>query len=294
MSGTTHPSAHQATHQATHPTVHQTHLFLSPHPDDVALSCGGLVANLHLRGDYVVIATCYGGAGAMPHLTEYQREALGFAEREAHMSPAAVMEERAREDRSYAALVGAELVHMDLPDAVFRGYEGEKALMGPPRADDPAPSAALAELLHSVQPHVAYVPLGIGGHIDHRQVFRAGVSELSSGRAGSFSDKSCRLTFYEDFPYSWWNDFRGLDQLRPDQSELLADFELKPEYVVLDEGLAHRKLRGIRRYASQIGRLFGVEEEMETSLRERARVVGEAGGFESAERFWRADRRHGR
>jgi len=272
----------------------QTHLFLSPHPDDVALSCGGLLAHLQLRGEHTVIATCYGGAGPLPHLTEYQREALGFAERSAGMSPAAVMEERAREDRAFAESVGAELIHMDLPDAVFRGYEGEEQLMGPPRADDPAPTAALAELLHSVLPHVVYVPLAIGGHIDHRQVFRAGVSELAGGRAGSFSDRSCRLTLYEDFPYSWWADFRSLVQLRPDQVEVLTGFELTPEYVVVDELIGHRKLKGIRKYGSQIGRLFGVEEEMETALRERARIVGEAGGFDSAERYWRTERRHGR
>jgi LmbE family N-acetylglucosaminyl deacetylase len=272
----------------------QTHLFLSPHPDDVALSCGGLVAHLQLRGEHVVIATCYGGAGPLPHLTEFQREALGFDERSAIMSPAAIMEERAREDREYAESVSAELIHMDLPDAVFRGYDGEEGLMGPPREDDAAPSAALAELLHSVQPHIAYVPLSVGGHIDHRQVFRAAVSELSSGKAGSFSDKTCRLTFYEDFPYSWWTDFRSLVQLRPDQTELLTGLELTPEYVVVDELISHRKLKGIRKYTSQIGRLFGVAEEMETALRARAEIVGEAGGFDSAERYWRAERRQKR
>ena len=274
--------------------AHQTHLFLSPHPDDVALSCGGHVAHLELRGEHVVIATCYGGAGPLPRLTDFQREALGFVDHSALMSPAAIMEERAREDRDYAASVNAELIHMDLPDAVFRGYEGEDELMGPPRADDPAPAAALAELLHSVQPHVVYVPLSIGGHIDHRQVFRAGISELAGGRAGSFSDRACRLTFYEDFPYSWWADFRNLVQLRPDQAELLTGFELTPEYVVLDELIAHRKLKGIRKYASQVGRLFGVEAEMEAALRQRAQIVGEAGGFDCAERYWRAERRHGR
>jgi LmbE family N-acetylglucosaminyl deacetylase len=272
----------------------QTHLFLSPHPDDVALSCGGHVAHLDLRGEHVVIATCYGGAGPLPRLTEFQREALGFADHSAIMSPAAIMEERAGEDRAYAALVNAELIHMDLPDAVFRGYEGEAELMGLPRPDDPPPTAAVAELLHSVQPHVVYVPLSVGGHIDHRQVFRAGVSELAAGKAGSFSDRDCRLTFYEDFPYCWWTDFRSLVQLRPDQAELLTGMELTPEYVVVDELIGHRKLKGIRKYGSQIGRLFGVEEEMEAALRERARVVGEAGGFDSAERYWRAERRHGR
>ncbi len=274
-------------------TPRQTHLFLSPHPDDVALSCGGLVALLCARGENVIVATCYGGAGSLRHLTPYQREALGFEGRSAVATPTAVMEERAREDRAFAELAGAELIPMGLPDAVFRGYEGEETLMGPPRPDDPAPTSALAELLHSVRPDVAYVPLGIGGHIDHRQVFRAAVWELAGGRAGSFSERHCRTVFFEDFPYCWWEDFHGLDQLRPDQRELLApNFELLPEYVDLNEALAHRKLRGIRKYDSQIGRLFGAEAEMESALRERSRSVGEAGGFEAAERYWRAERHH--
>lgn len=274
-------------------TPRQTHLFLSPHPDDVALSCGGLVALLCARAENVIVATCYGGAGSLRHLTPYQREALGFEGRSAVATPTAVMEERAREDRAYAELTGASLIALDLPDAVFRGYDGEEALMGPPRADDPAPTSALAELLHSVRPDVAYVPLSIGGHIDHRQVFVAAARELSGGRAGSFSEHHCRTVFYEDFPYCWWEGFRGLDQLRPDQREQLsASFELMPEYVDLNEALANRKLRGIRKYDSQIGRLFGAEAEMETALRERSRAVGEAGGFGAAERYWRAERRH--
>jgi LmbE family N-acetylglucosaminyl deacetylase len=270
-----------------------THLFLSPHPDDVALSCGALVAQLYARFERVVMATCYGGAGSLRHLTPYQKEALGFVGHSAALTPAGVMEERASEDRAFAEVVGAELIALGLPDAVFRGYEGEEALLGPPREDDPPPTSALAELLHSVQPDVVYVPLSVGGHIDHRQVFRAGVFELAGGRAGSFSEKDCRAVFYEDFPYAWWDDFRGLDQLRPDQAELLEPaFELKPEYVDVPEPLAHKKLRGIKQYDSQIARLFGTDPEMEAAIRERARIVGEAGGFESAERYWRAERRH--
>src|SRR3954463_16258892 len=61
-----------------------THVFVAPHPDDVALSCGGLIASLRELGQNVTILTVFSGAGswsgdddAAP-LTGYQREALGF------------------------------------------------------------------------------------------------------------------------------------------------------------------------------------------------------------------------
>ena len=58
-----------------------THVFVAPHPDDVALSCGGLIASLRELGQNVTIVTVFSGAGADDDgapLTAYQREALGF------------------------------------------------------------------------------------------------------------------------------------------------------------------------------------------------------------------------
>ena len=52
-----------------------THVFVAPHPDDVALSCGGLIAGLRELGQNVTIITVYSGEGG---LTGYQRDALGF------------------------------------------------------------------------------------------------------------------------------------------------------------------------------------------------------------------------
>ena len=41
-----------------------THVFVSPHPDDIALSCGGLVASLRELGQAVTIICVFsGGAG---------------------------------------------------------------------------------------------------------------------------------------------------------------------------------------------------------------------------------------
>ena len=55
-----------------------THVFVSPHPDDVALSCGGLIASLRELGQNVAILTVFSGNGSAETLTSYQREALGF------------------------------------------------------------------------------------------------------------------------------------------------------------------------------------------------------------------------
>ncbi len=38
-----------------------THVFVAPHPDDVALSCGGLIASLRELGQNVAILTLYSG-----------------------------------------------------------------------------------------------------------------------------------------------------------------------------------------------------------------------------------------
>lgn len=56
-----------------------THVFVAPHPDDAALSCGGLIASLRELGQSVAIVTVYSGGPESARATgEYQREALGF------------------------------------------------------------------------------------------------------------------------------------------------------------------------------------------------------------------------
>ncbi|HEY3317916.1 MAG TPA: PIG-L family deacetylase, partial [Coriobacteriia bacterium] len=55
-----------------------THVFIAPHPDDVALSCGGLIASLRELGQNVTILTLYSGTGAGASDGPGQREALGF------------------------------------------------------------------------------------------------------------------------------------------------------------------------------------------------------------------------
>ena len=56
-----------------------THVFISPHPDDAALSCGGLIASLRELGQNVTIVSVFsGGPRQRTRLSDYQRAALGF------------------------------------------------------------------------------------------------------------------------------------------------------------------------------------------------------------------------
>ncbi|MGD0123493.1 MAG: PIG-L family deacetylase [Candidatus Limnocylindrales bacterium] len=59
-----------------------THVFVSPHPDEAALSCGGLIAAVRARGESVALLTIFCGPGALDRLTPDRRLALGFGREE--------------------------------------------------------------------------------------------------------------------------------------------------------------------------------------------------------------------
>jgi LmbE family N-acetylglucosaminyl deacetylase len=264
------------------------HVFVAPHPDDAALSCGGLIAALHARGEAIALVSVYSGAGDPGALTPYQREALGFADpgsrwAEGTLDPRTAIAARQEEDRGYARLVGAEQVFVDLPDAVFRGYETDDQLMSPPRPDDPVPLEALARTLASLRPDRAYFPLSIGGHVDHRQVRRAAMA-LAGSPGSSIRDL---LRFYEDFPYALTRNFHGLADLDPEvPAGLQPSFELAAEFVSI-EGFVEAKLAGLRAYESQVDHMFGGPAQLAEAVQRQAERVGSAAGIGPAERYWR-------
>jgi len=283
-----------------------THVFVSPHPDDAALSCGGLIARLRERGESVTIVTVFCGPGTLARLTPYQRLALGFGSREKRQSgddadlaeaapanagaaagavstPEQVMALRRAEDASFARIVGASIVFLSLPDAVFRGYEGDTELLGEPRSDDPAPIEQLRAALAGLAPDALYLPFAIGGHVDHRGARRAAMALL----AEPGSPYLHRARFYEDFPYALTAGFQRPGQLDPEiLPNLPTGVALIPEYVDIAD-LLERKLAGLRAYDSQLGRLFGGDNPMASDVREHARRVGELGGVGPSERYWR-------
>ncbi len=354
-----------------------THVFIAPHPDDVALSCGGLIASLRELGQSVTILTLYSGTGDANGLSPYQREALGFGTKtawpvteafnRAHLQadfpvedPAAVppwqatreqldatqsdadtaarrfwqrsswyrranihntplagqplMDDvsaqgavltterteaadagdltatRRLEDERYAAFAEVSIVWLDLPDAVFRGYEGDDELLGAPRDDDPAPIELIRREVARLEPQRVYVPLGIGGHVDHQLARDAGLALLHEPRTWIMPGVaySGQIALYEDFPYAWWEEFRSLDDLPPGWlAGLPANVSLAAEFADVGDQL-ERKIRGIALYESQIERLFDDRGAMANAVRGYATRTADLGRVPggAAERYW--------
>jgi LmbE family N-acetylglucosaminyl deacetylase len=355
-----------------------THVFVAPHPDDVALSCGGLIASLRELGQTVTILTVYSGDEASERLSPYQREALGFgskamwpateafnrADIEADWPTAVLvpawaadedrldatqndadqaakrfwqrsswyrrasirnesladqpvvddlptqgavytdeiveaaaagdlMARRRLEDERFAYFAEASIVFLDLPDAVFRGYEGDDELLGMPRADDDAPFELLRREIARLEPQKVYFPLGVGGHVDHQLCREVGVRLLQEGRRWVMPGPEYAgiVTFYEDFPYAWWNDFRRLEDLGEDPlAGLPADVSISAEFADITDQI-ERKITGISLYESQIERLFDGTIAMADAVRRYGRAVAGLGDVDgSAERYWASAR----
>jgi LmbE family N-acetylglucosaminyl deacetylase len=352
-----------------------THVFVAPHPDDAALSCGGLIASLRELGQNVAIITVFSGDGGSDGLTPYQREALGFGSKtlwpsteafnrsailpdyplgpawaadddgleatQADADAAAkrfwqrsswyrrasirneslagqpvidelstqgavlteevvdaasagdVVARRRLEDERYAYFAEASIVFLDLPDAVFRGYEGDDQLLGAPLEGDVRPFELLRQEIDRLEPQQVYLPLGIGGHVDHRLCRDAGVELLASATRWVMPgpEYAGTVVFYEDFPYAWWNDFRTLDDLEPGAfRDLPSNVSLFPAYADISDQI-ERKITGIDIYKSQIERLFDGTRAMADSVRSYGAALGVVGDIAGpAERYWRTSR----
>ncbi len=354
-----------------------THVFVAPHPDDVALSCGGLIASLRELGQSVTILTVFSGDGGGNGLSDYQREALGFGSKamwpvteafnRAHIAPdedvygppgalpawaaledqleatqadadaaakrfwqrsswyrrasirreplagqpviddlptqgavltdqivegartGDIMAKRRLEDEQFALFAEASIVFLDLPDAVFRGYEGDSELLAAPRDDDEAPHDILRREIVRLEPQKVYLPLGVGNHVDHQLCRDVGVALLAEGRRWVMPGPEYAgvVTFYEDYPYAWWEGFSRVEDLPPGVfDDVPAGIAITPEYADITDQL-ERKIAGIAIYGSQMGRLFGGTDDMARQTRAYGRKVSLlGGGGGAAERYW--------
>jgi hypothetical protein len=130
---------------------------------------------------------------------------------------------------------------------VFRGYSGDEELLGAPRADDTAPLDLLRREVARLEPQKVYLPLGIGGHVDHQLMLDVGLALLGETESWVMPGHGWagRVVFYEDFPYAWWNDFRHLDDLPPGHLAGLPDgISLTADYADVGDQI-ERKITGI-------------------------------------------------
>src|SRR6185312_9724559 len=90
-------------------------IFLAPHYDDVALSCGGTVARLSDSGHKPLVITVFGGVPSAP-LTPFAQDMHDLW----GVGPGDAVALRREEERCAEQVLGARSVWLDFLDAIYR------------------------------------------------------------------------------------------------------------------------------------------------------------------------------
>jgi len=166
-----------------------THIYLSPHLDDAALSCGGAIARWAQMGARPLVVTlCSGLPG---DLTEPPG---GWP---VGLEPAGMSARRA-EDVAAMERLGTDWLWLDAWDAIYRhpalARDMDALFSKPPSPDSILETlrTALARVASRAPEATLHAPLGVGGHVDHRACCDAALA----------ADGFAAVHFYEDLPYA--------------------------------------------------------------------------------------------
>lgn len=248
-------------------------IYLSPHIDDVALSCGGLVWEQRGAGVSASIWTvCAGAIPAGPlspfamQLHRRWRSSRSLVSGPAQEAGDRLVELRRLEDSESCRLLSAAYRHLDIPDCIYRFveespgrrshlYAARKAIFGSLHAADiPLVDQLAAELDRNIEQASQLVcPLGLGNHVDH-QLTRMAAERLARP-----------LWYYADFPYTR-ADANLLDRLAA------AGWEMVP-HPISSDGLAAWQA-SVAAHGSQISTFWATPEDMRTELEQYAQSNG--------------------
>lgn len=256
----------------------QTHLFLSPHYDDIALSCGGTAALAAEAGKDAVVALLFGDhpdpKQPMTTFAEHMHQEWG-------MSAEQVIAGRRAEEAVSSRILGLRDLYLPFRDAIYRGdnYLNDDDLFGELKATDlDLPERIVTTLEHEGfqrEGTRVYAPLGSGFHVDHQLAFQTGVL---------LHRNDWDVWFYEDLPYSLLDGrieerLAGADQ----PLEIAAAVDVSPVWT--------RKIDAIMAYPSQLKVIFEQYVGAGSSRDAIDGVMGayskEVGNGRNAERFWR-------
>jgi LmbE family N-acetylglucosaminyl deacetylase len=242
-------------------------VYLSPHLDDVALSCGGQLHRRTSRGERILVVTVFAGAPEpgqpLSSLAEELHGVWNLEENMVHI--------RRREDVAAGQVLGVQVEHWNFLDALYRLgddrplYPELRSLFTELHPHDSALVAALAQRLAERFADLPIIaPLAAGNHVDHQAV-RQAVARLGA-------EAQREAAFYEDFPYARRRRVlsKALGRRKHWQSEI----------VPLDEPDLEAKVRAIACYESQLVTVWDSNDEMERDLRRFAKK-------RKGERLWR-------
>lgn len=248
-------------------------VFLSPHPDDAVLSCGGTIYLLAQHDERPIVITLFGGdrLPAAP-LSDFAR-GLHARWQLTDNAPA----ERREEDRAALDRLHTFLISLPFADAIYRFdpitrqslYDSEESIFGPNREATiidqvvEALRAKIAVIENSGSSAQIFVPLAAGQHVDH-VITRAAAERLPQP-----------LIYYEDFPYA--EDGAKLEPVWG------AD-DWNFESIELEAAALQAKVESIAKHRSQLSTFFTDEAEIDRRIRAYAQAAGHG---KLVERFWR-------
>jgi LmbE family N-acetylglucosaminyl deacetylase len=223
-------------------------IYLSPHFDDAVLSCGGLIYEQTRQGVQAEIWTILAGDPPPGPLSEFARENHALW---GMTSGAETVAMRRDEDETAASIVGADLVHFDIPDCIYRrSPKGEylytETVMTSPHPSDRRLPIRIAAALKSELRIDDWLvcPLSLGSHVDHVLVRRAAESLQRP------------LLYYADVPYVLNNP----ETLEP------AITTLESQHFRVSETGLEAWLDGVAAYRSQVDSLFKGEGTLDDAI----------------------------
>jgi LmbE family N-acetylglucosaminyl deacetylase len=241
-------------------------IYLSPHLDDVALSCGGQIFTQTAAGQSVLIVTIMAGDPPVATLSDF---AHSLHERWELIADAVAR--RRMEDIASCRVLGADYVHWTTPDSIYRLhpvtgepiYFSEADIFG---AVHPAEADMVDKLAQQMMtlPGSGRIlaPLAVGHHVDHTLTRAAAERVWGPG-----------LLYYEDYPYA--SEPGALDAVLP------ADHTVwQAEVILLSEAALQARVESIAAFASQLSTFFNNYSDLVRQVEEHMRRVG-------GERVWR-------
>ncbi|MGB3848500.1 MAG: PIG-L family deacetylase [Tunicatimonas sp.] len=245
-------------------------VLLSPHLDDAVFSVGGLMAALADEGHSLHVVTCF--TRSVPNPTGF---ALACQLDKGLSAEVDYMQLRREEDAQACDLLGAQPHWLDLPEAPHRGYHSAAALFGNLAAEDtvqPELQEQLAQVVAKIKPDLILSPVGIGSHVDHRQVVRA-VASLQESFVNLFFQR------WYDEPYLSRHPEQYPERVTAEQElgwEVLQQRATRADdtAVCLNVGgYADRKIAACVAYVTQVGFQFGGAERIRGGLERQERLT---------------------
>lgn len=249
------------------------YIYISPHLDDVPLSCSGTICHQQAQGLNILVVTIFAGEPQPPFSSFVQS-----VHRSWHALEERPYQVRKEEERKAMALLGANYAWLNWPEILYRDPElsdagdffwepGTQVVSSRDAALFTTLCAWFADAVQVYPDSQFVVSLGLGMHRDHQFVFHAALKTLDRNR----------VLFFEDFPYA---TYYSNDEI----TEYVKPYNMSFIEVDISECLEQR-IAVAEAYQSQIPTLFSMASSFRELIREYTLEIGKP--EHPVERYWR-------